>query len=90
MQRRYLFTCALIALAAFSASAPAQSGGSHVIAPATIAGGGATLSGGSFSLSGTVGQPATTTLVVMETALQNNGAPFPGRFTIVVFRRSAE
>ena len=54
-----LFIGALTALAVYPASAPAQSGGSYVIAPATIAGGGATLSGGSFRLSGTIGQPAT-------------------------------
>ncbi|MFI4970961.1 MAG: hypothetical protein ACHP7D_12220 [Lysobacterales bacterium] len=48
---------------AFPATAHAQSsGGTFVIDPATVAGGGATLSGGAFQLSGTLGQPATATL----------------------------
>lgn len=71
MQRRYLFTTALIVLGAFSPSAPAQSGGPYAIAPATIAGGGGTLTGGSFKLSGTIGQPATTTLSAASYRLQD-------------------
>ena len=63
MQRRHsAFAFALAALGAFSTPVPAQSGGSYLIAPATIAGGGATLSGGSFQLSGTIGQSATALL----------------------------
>ena len=65
MQRLYTITLvlALAALGAFAASASAQSGGGpYRIDPATIAGGGATLSGGQFKLSGTIGQPATSML----------------------------
>lgn len=47
-------------LTAFSLTAFAQmSGGSYVISPSAIAGGGATLSGGNFQLRGTLGQAAT-------------------------------
>lgn len=57
------FVFALAALGTLAAVAHAQSsGGPYAIDPATIAGGGATLSGGQFQLSGTIGQPATSTL----------------------------
>jgi hypothetical protein len=63
MQRRHSIAFAFAALGAFSTPVPAQSGGgTYLIAPATIAGGGATLGGGSFQLSGTIGQPATAQL----------------------------
>lgn len=55
--------CALAALCTHTAHAPAQSsGGPYRIDEAAIASGGATLGGGTFELSGTVGQPAATTL----------------------------
>ena len=57
------FVLALAALGTLAASARAQSGGGpYRIDPAAIAGGGATLNGGPFQLSGTIGQPATSTL----------------------------
>lgn len=56
-----LTTAALLS-AAGNHTAVAASGGSYVLDPSVIAGGGATLSGGSFRLSGTVGQTATATL----------------------------
>jgi hypothetical protein len=63
MQPRDSIAFALFALGSFTASATAPSGGGpYVVAPATIAGGGATLSGGTFRLSGTLGQPATALL----------------------------
>lgn len=64
MQRLQVYVFAFAALGMLPVPTPAQSGGGpYVIAPVTIAGGGATLSGGSFQLSGTIGQPATATLV---------------------------
>lgn len=67
-------------LVVFAAAAQAQSaGGPYVIAPATIAGGGATLAGGSFQLSGTIGQPATTVLSASSYRLYDGfWAPAPG------------
>ena len=57
------FVLALVLPDTFAATAHAQSsGGTFVIDPATVAGGGDTLSGGRFKLSGTIGQPATATL----------------------------
>lgn len=65
MQRLHMvtFVLALALPGTFAPPARAQSsGGAFVIDPATVAGGGATLSGGRFKLSGTIGQPATATL----------------------------
>lgn len=45
-----------------SHAAFAASGGPYTIDPSVVGGGGATLTGGSFSLSGTIGQPATAQL----------------------------
>jgi len=55
---------ALATIGATAANGSAQSsGGPYVMAPVAIAGGGGALSGGTFQLSGTLGQPATATLV---------------------------
>ena len=72
MQRLHMIAIvlALAVSGAFLASAHAQSsGGAFAMDPATIAGGGATLSGGPFQLSGTIGQPAATTLAASSYSL---------------------
>lgn len=54
---------AIVAGASVASTAGAQSaGGPYVVDPVVVGGGGATLTGGSFSLSGTIGQPATARL----------------------------
>ena len=80
MPRRHAIAFTLVALGSFAASVAAQSGGGpYVIAPVTIAGGGATLGGGAFQLSGTVGQPATAVLSASRYRLQDGfWAPAPG------------
>ena len=72
MSRIHLLTF-IVALAiadAFLASANAQSsGGVFAIDPASIAGGGGTLIGGAFQLTGTIGQPAASTLAASSYSL---------------------
>ena len=63
MSRLHLIPLVLsIALPGARPALAQSSGGPFAIDPATIAGGGATLSGGQFRLSGTIGQPATAML----------------------------
>lgn len=55
---------AILAGAGAASVAGAQSaGGPYVVDPVVVGGGGATLTGGTFSLSGTIGQPATAQLI---------------------------